>query len=105
MAQKGSELGNFLAGALAKSDAVDFSIFPGPAGSLLRRVEGNLGLRGGFWGVGKVERRFAQFPDGLTARFQQQGVAAGITRVQTDASPDERLPSSRPPRSARSRRG
>jgi len=79
-AEKGSKGLNIALGALAQYYGVDFEIYPGQSGAVLRLHKSNTGLAGGIWGMMKVSKQFEELSDTIAAWFQQQGVLQGIQK-------------------------
>jgi hypothetical protein len=77
-AEKGSKGMNLAFGALAQYYAVEFEVFPGPDGAVLRLFQSVSGWWGGFWGRMKVKDQWKQLIHTMSSWFQQQGVLVGV---------------------------
>jgi hypothetical protein len=64
-------------GALAQYYGVDFEIGSTPEGAVLRFIKANTGWAGGYLGARRVEKKFEELGNLMTAWFQQQGVLVG----------------------------
>ncbi len=81
-AEKGSKGMNIAFGALAQYYAVEFEIFSGPDGSVLRLYQSVSGWWGGMWGRMKVKDQWKLLTGTLASWFQQQGVLVGVREAK-----------------------
>ncbi len=79
-AEKGSKRMNLAFGAFAQYYGVDFEIYPGPQGAVLRLYQANSGWAGGVIGAHRVKKQFDDLYSLLAAWFQQQGVLTGAAQ-------------------------
>lgn len=77
-AEKGSKGMNLAFGALAQYYAVEFEVYPGPEGAVLRLFQSVSGWWGGVWGRSKVKNEWKHLIDTLSSWFRQQGVFMGV---------------------------
>jgi hypothetical protein len=81
-AEKGSRGMNLALGALSQYYAVDFEIYPGQDGAVLRLFQANSGWAGGAIGAHRVKKQFEELHNLLVTWFQQQGVLTSSVKAK-----------------------
>jgi hypothetical protein len=78
--ERGSRGANIALGAMAQYYGIEFEIFPGDYGVVVRLVQANSGMAGGLIGYSSVKKTFASVCDRLAWWFQANILLIGYTK-------------------------